>query len=193
MDANGENNNEVEVTETNEETLEAIEETDSEGAERALKDKVKDLRSKLQAAQEEKRELLETLQRTKAEFLNSKQRLEAEQNARVARAEDAFVKELLPLADSFTMAMRDSAAWEAIDEAWRTGVEAIYAQLERILANHNVQVINPIDQPFDPNRHEAVSTHVKEGSKSDVVLEVVQLGYERDGTVLRPAKVVIST
>lgn len=174
-----------------EETEETIEVTDEEGAEVTGHNKQKQLRDKLKAAETAKREALEELQRTKADFLNSKKRLEEQQRAAIARSEDSFVAALLPLADSFTMARKDTAAWEAIDEAWRKGVEGIHAQLDRILASHNVTAIDPTGEQFDPVRHEAVSTTESEHD-SETVVDVVQLGYERNGTVLRPAKVVIS-
>ena len=174
-----------------EENEESIEVTDDEGQEVAQKDKQKQLREKLKAAEAEKRELLEELQRTKADFLNTKKRLEEQQQAAISRKEDAFIAALLPLADSFTMARKDTAAWDAIDEAWRKGVEGIHAQLERILANHNVVAVDPVGEPFDPERHEAVGTR-EDSANADTVIDVVQLGYERNGSILRPAKVIIS-
>ncbi|MAZ29987.1 nucleotide exchange factor GrpE [bacterium] len=174
---------------TDEEELEI---TDEEGQAATQKDKLKQLREQLKAVNTEKRELLEEVQRIKADFLNSKKRLEEQQKAALARSENAFVAALLPLADSFTMAMKDTAAWEATDEAWRKGVEGIHTQLERILAAHNVSAINPVSESFDPERHEAVGTTEHE-SESETVVDVVQLGYERNGTILRPAKVVISS
>ncbi|SRR6056297_459070 len=171
--------------------MEEFESTDEEGTAETLHKKLKDLRTKLTAAEAAKRESLEELQRTKADFLNSKKRLEEQQQAAVKRSEDAFVSALLPLADSFYMAMKDEAAWNAIDESWRKGVEGIHQQLKRILDGYNVEPIDPAGEPFDPHRHEAVATTEDDG-ESETVLEVVQVGYERAGDVLRPAKVVIS-
>jgi len=174
------------------ETEEVVEVTEEEGSELSSTQKHKQLREKLRTAEAEKRDLLEQLQRVKADFLNTRKRLEEQQQSAIARSEDRFVAALLPLADSFTMARKDTAAWEAIDEAWRKGVEGIQAQLERILTEHGVKAINPLGEPFDPTRHEAVGTTASD-SDAETVVEVVQLGYERNGTVLRPAKVIISS
>jgi molecular chaperone GrpE len=170
---------------------EEFETTDEESADQTLQQKLKALRTKLHDAEVAKRESLEELQRTKADFLNSKKRLQDEQYVAVKRKEDAFVSALLPLADSFYMAMKDEAAWNAIDESWRKGVEGIHQQLKRILDGYNVVAIDPVGEHFDPNRHEAVSTAEHDG-EPEIVLAVVQVGYEREGAVLRPAKVVIS-
>ena len=170
---------------------EEFETTDEEGAEAMSQQKLKSLRDKLKDAEAAKREALEELQRAKADFLNTRKRLEQQQVQAVKRNEDAFVAALLPLTDSFTMAMKDQAAWNAVDESWRKGVEGIHQQLLRILESHEVVAINPETEPFDPNRHEAVGTKPYDG-ESDLVVEVVQAGYERNGDVLRPAKVIIS-
>jgi molecular chaperone GrpE len=172
----------------NDETLEI---TDEEGQEVTEASKLKSLRDELKAVQAEKASLLEEVQRTKADFLNSKRRLEEEAARTAERNEEKLLLALLPMADSFTMARKDEDAWNAIDEAWRKGVEGIQSQLERLLESYNVTVIDPAGETFDPERHEAVGTAESE-SESQTVLDVVQLGYERDGTVLRAAKVVIS-
>jgi molecular chaperone GrpE len=168
-----------------------LEYTDEEGNETVQKDKLKQLREKLTVAEAAKKEALEELQRAKADFLNTKKRLSEQQVAAVARSEDAFVSALLPLADSFAMAMRDTQAWNAIDEAWRKGVEGINAQLQRILTDHGVVAIDPVGAEFNPEQHEAVGTKAHDGD-TGMVVEVLQQGYQRNGTVLRPAKVVIS-
>lgn len=184
-------NNEPVVPDEAELVPDEFETTDEEGASQSMQQKLKDLRTKLQAAEAEKRASLEELQRTKADFLNSRKRLEEQQHAAIKRSEDTFVSALMPLADSFYMAMKDTEAWNAVDESWRKGVEGIHQQLKRILDEHHVSPLDPTGETFDPNRHEAVGTAEHDG-ESDIVLEVVQIGYERDGAVLRPAKVVIS-
>lgn len=153
--------------------------------------KQKKLRAKLKACEAEKMQILEDLQRTKAEFLNSRKRIEAQAEQNTARALDAVIKDLLPLADSFDMAMHDTAAWEAVDAQWRKGVEGIHQQLQSLLKKHNVTAIDPTGEAFDPNEHEAVSS-VDSESESDSVVSVVQKGYQRNDVIIRPAKVIIS-
>ncbi len=156
--------------------------------------KVKALRQKLAAAEEAKRESLEELQRTKADFLNARKRLEEERLLDRTRAKKQFIEDILPLCDSFTMAMSNQEAWEKADKAGRSGVEGIYNQLQRLLESYGVTTVNPLGEPFDPRRHEAIGTAVvTDETKQDTVVAVLQHGYElRSGDktdVIRPARV----
>lgn len=170
---------------------EAIEDLDLEQTEALSKDKIKTLRDKHKAAEAEKMAILEDLQRTKAEFLNAKKRMEEDTVRAKERAVDDLIMRLLPLCDSFSMAMKDTAAWESVANEWRTGVEAIHKQLQSILDSYNVKAINPEGETFDANRHDAIGSKDSDG-ESDQILEVIQMGFERNGTIIRPAKVIIS-
>lgn len=155
-------------------------------------DTVKKLRSQLKTCREEKQKALEDLQRAKAEYLNARKRIEEERSRDIKRAENTFIERLLPLCDSFHSAMSDKKTWQGVDESWRKGVESIYAQLQSLLESYNVSVVDPLGETFDPERQEAVSTSDEADAATDTVTQVVQLGYERDGTLIRPAKVIIS-
>ncbi|MCD5381781.1 MAG: nucleotide exchange factor GrpE [Candidatus Pacebacteria bacterium] len=155
-------------------------------------DKMKALREKLKVCEEEKMQHLENLQRTKADFLNSKKRLEEQLSRDTERITEGFIQDLLPLCDSFTMAMANKEAWEAVDKNWRVGVEGIHAQLKNILTMHGVTEIHPEGEVFDPERHEAMKIEENADAPKDTVLKVIQYGYERNGTIIRPAKVIIS-
>lgn len=153
--------------------------------------KIKSLRAKLKACEEEKKQQLDDLQRTKADFLNSKKRLQDEVVRAKERAVEDQIEKLLPMCDSFAMAMGNEAVWQSVDENWRKGIEAIHTQLQSILKGYDVTVIDPKGEHFDPMRHEALGSEENE-AESETVLTVIQQGYERNGTVIRPAKVIIS-
>lgn len=177
-----------ENTDTEEITLEDIEER---GA-----DKIKQLRDKLRAVEEEKSALMDELQRTRADFLNAKKRLEEDKLRDRVRSKMQHVESLLPLCDSFQMAMSDKKAWEEAPKSWRTGIEGIYNQLRNVLKEANVTVVNPEGEAFNPSRHEAVSTKtVADKSLDDTVVSVIQSGYEitdnEKTEIIRPARVVI--
>ncbi|MCA9362644.1 nucleotide exchange factor GrpE [Candidatus Kaiserbacteria bacterium] len=168
----------IEVETTNDEDSE-LEETELVDVEEKSSDKIKKMREKLRRCEEEKQLLQDNLQRAKAEFLNVRKRLEEQQLQDRLRAKVQHVEELLPLCDSFQMAMSDKDAWEKADEAWRKGVEGIHAQLNRLLASYNVSEINPVGEPFDPYRDEAIGTEeVTDEKLVDTVVSVVQRGYE---------------
>jgi molecular chaperone GrpE len=158
--------------------------------------KLKELREKLKVCEHEKMEHLENLQRAKAEFLNGKKRLEEEKIGDKKRAENKQIEKLLPMADSFHMAMHDKEAWGAIDEQWRKGVESIHNQLHNILDSYNVSEMNPEGDEFDPNLHEAMTNvSVDDATQHNKVISVIQNGFTRKiedtEELLRPARVTV--
>ncbi len=182
---------EIEMTEeahTDEPDIEAIEEQ--------TQTKIKKLRDKLKETEQEKMHHLEELQRAKAEFLNGKKRLEEEKIRDKERVENKLVAKLLPMADSFNMAMHNKEVWEAIDETWRKGVESIHSQLQNILDSYGVSEINPEGEPFNPEQHEAMNTVPVTDKKLDHhIVTVIQNGFIRKTgdkeELLRTARVTI--
>ncbi len=169
-------------------------ELDAEGEEVHMHAKLKRLREKLKACEDEKRTYLEDLQRTKADFLNSKRRLDEQLQRDKERATDKILKELLTLVDSFDTAMVDKELWDSIDTKWRVGVEAIHTKLISILKSNNVEPVDPKGEVFNPEEHEAVSNSpVTNSDDVDTIIAVLQKGFKRNGTIIRPARVVVGT
>lgn len=186
---------EMEMESTDDENVD-LEETELVDEEEKTSDKLKKLREKLARCEDEKKQLLDDLQRTRADFLNARKRLEEERTRDRIRYRKEHVEELLPLCDSFQMAMSNKEVWEKADEVWRKGVEGISNQLLRLLNSYDVTVIEPQGKPFDPHRDEAVGTEVVADEKLvDTVVSVLQRGYEvRVGNtteVIRHARVTI--
>lgn len=168
--------------------LEEIEDTSN--------NKVKKLREKLKECESEKMEHLENLQREKAEFLNSKKRLEDERISDKERAVNDQIEKLLPLCDSFHMAMANKEAWDAVDTQWRSGIEGIYAQLQSILSSYSVTEVAPLGEEFDPQHHEAMgNAPVEKEAERGKVVQVIQNGFVRTTSqgeiLLRPARVIV--
>ena len=156
--------------------------------------KITEQRKKITRLEAEKQALHDDLMRAKADFLNARKRLEEERARDRERITQQYLYQLLPLCDSFQMAMHNTETWEKADAAWRKGVEGIYTQLLRILNEHGVRQFDPTGEPFDPHRHEAIGTEtVTDADQQDTVVRTVQLGYEivtgNEHTVLRPARV----
>jgi len=170
-------------------------ETELEDVEESTDSKLASLRKKLKASEEEKRQYLEDLQRARADFLNSKKRLEEEKTRQVERAIEEHAAKLLPLCDSFVMAMNDKSTWEGLPENWRVGMEGIYNQLLGLLSSYSISVLNPVGQEFDPNQHEAVSNVPVDEKEEGKVISVLQNGYIRKtdagDIVIRPARVTV--
>lgn len=159
--------------------------------------KIKQLKKELRSVEEERRKTAEDLQRAKAEFLNAKKRMNEDITVRIAREREDIISSLLPVCDSFQMAMQNTEQWEQVDPVWRKGVEAIYAQLQSLLEQYHVTQIKPTNEVFDPNVHEAVEEEsTDDTSLHNTISKVVQSGYQirrTDGTtaLLRPARVVV--
>lgn len=156
--------------------------------------KLKQLRQKLQKTDEEKRDLMETMQRERADFLNARKRLEGERGLDKLRHTKRHIEALLPLCDSFEMALRDKEAWEKADASWRKGIEGIHTQLKRLLESYHVTAIGTEGEAFNPHKHEAIGTSpVTDKKQHDTIVAVLQRGYEisLEGTteVIRPARV----
>lgn len=191
-----EHNEDADIEITNEK-LDINDEVEVEEAEEHQADTIKKLKAKLKEAEAEKRTALEDLQRAKADFLNARRRLEEERLRDRERGVISHIEDLIPLCDSFEMAMSNKEAWEKTDAIWRKGVEGIYAQLSSILASNKVEAVSPQGEHFDPTKHEALSTTpVAKAEENDTVVNVIQKGYvlkKADGNseVIRPARVII--
>jgi molecular chaperone GrpE len=69
-------------------------------------------------------------------------------------------------------------------------VRLVHSELIAVLERNGIQPYDPVGDKFDPSEHEALS--VRNDGEPGVVLEVVERGYRSNGTVLRPARVVVS-
>jgi molecular chaperone GrpE len=192
------NNNDDTIQDDSEITYDTpdISETELVDDEATAEQKLKTLRKKLEEANDKNRELGEEVQRTKADFLNARKRLEEERLTDRKRMVVNHAEKLLPLADSFYLAMLDKATWEKGDEKWRKGIEGINNQLQSILRGYGIQSFDPTGQTFDPARHEALTMiTVHDEAEHHKVLSVMQLGYEQtdgaDTITIRPARVTV--
>lgn len=158
--------------------------------------KIKKLKQQLKECETQKMAHLEDLQRAKAEFLNAKRRIEEERIQDKERAVTNQIEKLLPLCDSFQMAMSNKEAWDAVPTTWRKGIESIYTQLQSILASYNVSEVSPLGEEFDPEVHDAMANiPVTDKAQHHKIINVVQNGFIRNVNgkeiLIRPARVTI--
>ena len=147
--------------------------------------------ARLTQIESERDEYLDTLRRVQAEFENYRKRVIKEQTALVDRATSGLVEQLLPVLDSFELALKnlDSAGSDEI-ESVRKGLELVYAELLGALEKAGLSRIEAEGKPFDPNVHEAVMQ--EDGDGEPVVTDVLRTGYTLKGRVLRPAMVKVT-
>ena len=147
--------------------------------------------ARLSQLQSERDEYLDTLRRVQAEFENYRKRVIKEQTALVDRASEDLVEQLLPVLDSFELALKNADVGGSEEtESVRKGVELVYAELLGVLEKAGLSRVEAEGKPFDPNVHEAVMQ--EEGEGEPVVTDVLRTGYTLKGRVLRPAMVKVS-
>ena len=141
----------------------------------------------LQKAERERAEYLDLAQRTRAELDNFRKRAARDAAQAGERAKVSLVRELLPVLDNLERALGSAGEGE---QHLAEGVRMVHGQLVAALEREGIQAFDPAGEAFDPECHEALST--REDGESGRVLDVVEKGYRLNGTVLRPARVVVS-
>jgi molecular chaperone GrpE len=124
----------------------------------------------------------------KAEGENIRRRSAGDVDKARKFALEKFSGELLSVKDSIDGAL---AVESATVDSYKDGVELTAKQLLTVFEKFNIAEVNPLNEKFDPNKHQAIST-VDSDIDSDTVLEVLQKGYTLNDRVLRPALVVVS-
>ncbi len=151
-----------------------------------------ELLARLTAASAEAEGLRDQLLRSRAEIENLRRRHANELEKAHKFALDGFVRELLQVRDSLELghaAARDAAADVA---KLREGTELTLKLLGDVMERFGVAVVDPLDQPFDPTYHQAISTQPRADVPPNTVVTVVQKGYTLNGRLVRPAMVLVS-
>jgi len=130
-------------------------------------------------------ELTADLQRVQAEFQNYKRRTESEKAEVAGFITARTVREFLATRDSFDQELAHRPA--DVDPKWAASIDAIRAQLDKVLSNLGVERFESVGQPFDPHLHEAISMD----GGDEVVIEELQAGYKMGDTILRHAMVKV--
>jgi molecular chaperone GrpE len=129
--------------------------------------------------------------RLAAEYDNYRKRTLRERQESHARGQAELTKQLIDALDDLgRFAHLDPSTVDAATV--EQGAELVERKLLKALGAAGLQVINPVNQTFDPTQHEAVSTEPALSPEDDhVVSRVFQQGYLFNGQLLRPARVVV--
>ena len=146
---------------------------------------------KLEELQNEINALKDKNMRIAAEMVNTLRRKDEETNRLLKYSNESLITELLPVIDNFERALNVDATSNDI-ESYQKGMTMIYNSLKNILEKFEVKEIEAIDKEFDPSFHQAVMQEEKEGTKENIVIEVLQKGYTYKDKVIRPAMVKVS-
>ena len=141
--------------------------------------------------EEQIEELQEKVLRAQAEVQNVR-RIAAQEvtRARLYGAE-SLAREFLSVGDNLQRAIE--SAKEEIDlSSMREGLELTFKSFESSLQSAGITSIDPLDENFDPEKHEALSIIKDESKEENTIIQVVQKGFMILDRVLRPAKVIVS-
>jgi molecular chaperone GrpE len=129
--------------------------------------------------------------RLAAEYDNYRKRTARERKEAGTRAQADLVRQLIDAVDDLSRFAHVDPA--TIDATTLTqGVELVERKLLKALTAAGLELVNPVDQPFNPELHEAVGTEPALSREDDhLVAKAYQLGYLFNGQLLRPARVVV--
>jgi molecular chaperone GrpE len=130
--------------------------------------------------------------RAQADAQNVKRR--AEQDVEKARkfALERFCSELLPVVDNLERALEATAGEDAALAPIAEGVELTLKSFVDALRKFQIEPVDPVGEPFDPQMHQAMSMIENPDAEPNTVLMVMQKGYTLNGRLVRPAMVMVS-
>jgi molecular chaperone GrpE len=147
------------------------------------------LLEQLKEAEKKAEENWELLLRTKAEMENLRKRTEKDLENAHKYGMEKFVSEMLPVKDSMELGL---AAEEVTVESLHEGMKLTMNMFNSTFEKLGVKEINPDNEPFDPELHQAMTMQATDDVEPDTVIAVMQKGYLLNDRLVRPAMVVVS-
>ena len=128
--------------------------------------------------------------RLQAEVENLRRRAERDLAHAHKYALERFANELLPVRDSLEMGL---AAFETENTAkHKEGIELTLQMMTSVMDKFEIREVNPQDEAFDPDYHQAMSIQERADVDPNTVVTVVQKGYLLNDRLIRPAMVIVS-
>jgi molecular chaperone GrpE len=128
--------------------------------------------------------------RAAAEVDNIRKRAQRDIENAQRYALERFAGELLAVRDSLELAVANTGAADARSVA--AGQQATLQLLQKAFEKFSIQQIRPEGAVFDPALHEAVMNQPTTAVPPGTITEVMQSGYQLNGRLLRPARVVVA-
>jgi len=154
-----------------------------------LKNSVKELEAASVEWKSKHDDILDKYRRSIAESDNMRKRLTKQIEEAKIFGIQGFGKDLLEVADVLDKAvgMKDQSA-----DDLHQGLQMTQAQLNQVFKRHGLEPINPMDEKFDPNKHEALFQVPFPDKDVNTVIDVQKVGYSLHGRTIRPALVGVS-
>jgi molecular chaperone GrpE len=151
---------------------------------------VEALRAALAEAEQALAAARDTQLRALAELENVRKRAQRDIENAQRFALERFASELLAVCDSLELAVQSATTADArsLAEGQRATLQLLAATFERF----SIRRFDPLGESFDPKLHEAVLAQESTAASPDTVLQVLQSGYQLNGRLLRPARVIVA-
>lgn len=130
--------------------------------------------------------------RAQADAQNARRRAEQDVEKAHKFGLEKMVNDLLPVVDNLERALSSIDTANEAFAAVAEGIQLTHKSFVDALARHQVVVVNPQGEPFDPNLHQAVSAVPNPDVEPNTVINCFQKGYTLHGRLVRPAMVVVS-
>lgn len=154
---------------------------------------IQDLANTIDNLEDEKLQITNQLKRALADYQNLEKNTQKLTQLRYIQIKKNLAENIIPVVDALTMAVKSSQDLKLDDktQSWLNGVLATIDNLEKVFVDIGLNKFVPNKgDKFNPDIHEALTT-VNDGKK-DHVYDTIQPGYTLDGTLIRPARVVVS-
>lgn len=171
--------------------------TEISEAEKKLATEIDKLTKEIESLKQKNSELVDKYKRSLADGENLRQRLSKQISDAKIFGIQSFCKDLLEVADTLGHAT-DSVPKEEINDNNRHlknlyhGLAMTKASLEQVFRRHGLEPINPLNEKFDPNIHEALFQKEDSSVDTNTVLVVSKVGYKLHDRCIRPALVGVS-
>ena len=156
-----------------------------------LLEQIEALQKRLDQSEKSEQESKDQYLRAHAEMENIRRRSERDVSNARKFALERFAQDLLPVVDSMEKATEVQSDNPEV-ASMREGVEMTMKMFVETISKFGLKQIDPMGEKFDPNLHEAMVMQPNPDVEPNTVIAVFQKGYELNGRVIRPARVVVS-
>ncbi len=154
-------------------------------------DELASLRQQLAAKKDEAKTNYDRYVRQVAEAENFKKRNARERDDAIRFANEALLKDILPVLDNLERAIAHAAGGEN-GKSLVDGVEMVLKGFLDVLSKFGVSQISAVGQPFDPSKHEAIAQVVSDTWEPNTVVDELHKGYMFRDRLLRAALVSVA-
>ncbi|MFK7825537.1 MAG: nucleotide exchange factor GrpE [Oligoflexales bacterium] len=179
-----------------EETTENLQKGQESSPDTGEKTEVANLQQELEQLKQESSDNYDKYLRAMADMDNIKRRSEKEKSDIRQYGLESFLREMLPILDSFNQATENSEKEESASksekgESFFEGMLMVKRQLSETLEKYGLTGIEAKGAPFDPNLHQAISKVESSDAEQEIVKDEYSKGYTLNGRLLRPAMVSV--